>query len=152
MRALLLLSVAFVVIATDAPAQAPSGTVDRDGQVRDVVRRYMEAREARDPRAIEALFTADADQLTTSGQWRRGRPAVTAGTEEASRLNRGARRISVESVRFVTPDVAIADGPYEITPAGGGNSRRMWATIVVVRESGVWRISAIRNMAPTGGQ
>jgi uncharacterized protein (TIGR02246 family) len=111
----------------------------------------MEARAARDPRAIEALFTADADQMTTSGQWRRGRPAILTGTEEASRGNPGTRKITVESVRFVTPDVAIADGPYEIAPAGGA-SRRMWATIVAVRESGTWRISAIRNMVPTGGQ
>ena len=140
-----------MVIVSGASAQAPSPATG-EAAVRDLVRRYMEARAARDPKAIEALFAADADQMTTSGQWRRGRPAITAGTEEASRNNPGARRITVESVRFVTPDVAIADGPYEIAPAGGGSSRRMWATIVAVRESGSWRISAIRNMVPTAGQ
>jgi uncharacterized protein (TIGR02246 family) len=141
-----------VVVASTAVAQTPPSPRDGEAAVRDVVRRYMDAREARDPRAIEALFTADADQLTTSGDWRRGRPAIVAGTEQASRQNPGARRITVESIRFVAPDVAIADGPYEIAPTGGGTARRMWATIVVVRESGAWRISAIRNMVPTSGQ
>ena len=39
--------------------------------------------------------------------------------------------------------MAIADGPYEI--AGGGTVRRMWTTLVLEREAGVWRIAAIRN-------
>jgi len=45
--------------------------------------------------------------------------------------------------------VAIADGPYEITSSG--EVRRMWTTFVLTREAGGWRISAIRNMVPTGG-
>jgi hypothetical protein len=52
-------------------------------------------------------------------------------------------------VRFVTPDVAIADGRYDIG-ADGAPSRRMWTTIVLIRTSDGWRISAIRNMVPTG--
>ncbi|HWN85514.1 MAG TPA: hypothetical protein VNN99_10190, partial [Vicinamibacterales bacterium] len=62
--------------------------------------------------------------------------------------NPGTRTIQVESVRFITPDVAIADGPYAIT-AGGADPRRMWTTLVVARQGASWKISAIRNMAPT---
>jgi uncharacterized protein (TIGR02246 family) len=40
------------------------------------VSRYVDAREARDPKALEALFTPDADQLTSSGEWRKGRDEV----------------------------------------------------------------------------
>jgi hypothetical protein len=54
----------------------------------------------------------------------------------------------VTSVRFITPDVAIADGPYDI--ATGGTVRHNWTTIVLKREAGAWRIAAIRNMAPPG--
>ena len=60
--------------------------------------------------------------------------------------------LTVDSVRFITPDVAIADGPYVIAPPGGAAVRRMWTTIVVVRGTDGWRISAIRNMVPTAGQ
>jgi len=52
----------------------------------------------------------------------------------------------VAAVRFVTPDVAIADGTYEIA----GSGARRWTTIVVVRGPDGWRITAIRNMTPTG--
>jgi uncharacterized protein (TIGR02246 family) len=130
-------------------AQTPASATD-EAAVRDVVRRYVNARELKDPAAIEALFTADADQHTTSGEWRRGRAQVVPGTLESSKRNPGKRDITVQAVRFIAPDVAIADGPYEI--AGAGGTRRMWATLVLKREAGVWRIAAIRNMVPTGGQ
>jgi uncharacterized protein (TIGR02246 family) len=110
------------------------------------VERYVNARELRDPAAIEAIFTADADQHTTSGEWRRGRANVIRGSLESSSRNPGTRRITVEAVRFITADVAIADGPYELTT--DGSVRRMWTTIVLEREGGAWRVAAIRNMVP----
>jgi uncharacterized protein (TIGR02246 family) len=139
----------FVVLFLALPASAeqtrPAPSVDEQA-VRDVVRQYVNARELKDPKAIEALFTEDADQHTTGGEWRRGRAQIVPGTLESSTRNPGTRRITVDTVRFITADVAIADGPYEIA------TRRMWTTIVLKREAGVWRIAAIRNMVPTGGQ
>ena len=129
-----------------AGAQSSAAKSSDEAAVRTVVRRYVDARELRDPAAIETLFTADADQHTTSGEWRRGRAEVSRGAIESSKRNPGKRTIAVETVRFITADVAIADGPYEITT--DGNLRRMWTTIVLERERGTWRIAAIRNMVP----
>ena len=138
------------VLAATAPAaaQGPPRTAD-EAAVREVVRQYVEARERRDGQAIGALFTADADQQTTAGVWRRGRAAIVPGTLASSEGNPGQRSITVETVRFLTADVAIADGPYLIGAAGAAAARRMWATIVLVRQDGTWRIGAIRNMLPT---
>ena len=138
-------------LASSAGAQSSVPRTGDDTAVRDVVTRYVAAREARDPAAVAALFTADADQYTTAGDWRRGREQIRTGTAESSQRNPGTRRIAVEAVRFVTPDVAIVDGPYEITaqPNTAG-ARRMWTTLVLLRTADGWRISAIRNMAPTG--
>ncbi len=148
MRTLL---VAWIVLAAPAArAQEPPRAAD-DAAVRALVDRYVAARELRDPAAVEALFTADADQYTTAGEWRRGQAAIVAGTSRSSAQNPGVRRIRVEAVRFVTADVALADGAYEITTAGGtAPARRMWTSIVAVRTPQGWRISAIRNMVPTG--
>lgn len=74
----------------------------------------MKARNVRDPKAIEALFTADADQYTTSGEWRRGRAHVIPGTPRSTNQNPGIRSIAIAPVRFITPEVAIADGTYTI--------------------------------------
>jgi uncharacterized protein (TIGR02246 family) len=116
--------------------------------VRDLVARYVDAREHSDAKAIEALFTPEADQLVSSGEWRKGRDAVVRGTLASSESTGGRRTIAIESVRFLSPDAAIADGRYEISGLAGGQARRMWTTIVCQRTPGGWRIAAIRNMLP----
>ena len=78
--------------------------------VRDLVDRYVAARDRADEKAIAALFTADSDQLVSSGEWRKGKPDVVKGTLASSQSNSGKRTITIESVRFITRDVAIADG------------------------------------------
>jgi uncharacterized protein (TIGR02246 family) len=133
-----------VVIVSSLPAQPAND----EAAVKAVVARYVDAREKRDAAAIEAVFTRDADQLVSSGEWRKGREAVVRGTLASSESSGGRRTINVETVRFVTPDVAVADGRYEISGLAGGESRRMWSTFVITRGSDGWHIAAIRNMLP----
>ena len=123
---------------------AQSGAAD-EAAVRDIVRRYTQARELNDPKAIAVLFTDDADQYTTSGDWRRGMSALVKGMLETSARNPGTRAIAIQAVRFVTPDVAIVDGEYKT----GTDARPLWTTLIVKRVAAGWRISAIRNAAPT---
>ena len=128
---------------------AAPGSAD-DAAVREIVRKYVDAREKRDAKLLEALFTADADQLVTTGEWRRGRDDVVRGGLASSQANPGSRKITIEAVRLVAPGVAIADGRYEVADAQAAAPRRMRTTFVVVRSGGnEWRIAAIRNMAPT---
>ena len=145
-RMVRILLVVFLAAVSSAAAQGPGTQTADEAAVRAVVRNYVNARELRDPAAIEALFTADADHHTTSGEWRRGRAQVIRGSLASSAQNPGDRSITVETVRFISPGVAIADGPYNITT--GGSVRRMWTTIVLEREGRAWRIAAIRNMVP----
>jgi uncharacterized protein (TIGR02246 family) len=117
--------------------------------VREVVQKYVDAREHMDARAIEALFSSDADQLVSTGEWRKGRDEVVRGTLASSQSSGGKRTITVTSVRFLAPGVAIADGRYEITGgAGSGGTRAMWTTLLLTRGAEGWRIAAIRNMLP----
>ena len=107
----------------------------------------MEAREARDQSAVAALFTADADQLVSSGEWRQGREEVVSGSLASTERTGGSREIVVERVRFLGDAVAIADGRYTIRGLETGE-RRMWTTFVMTRTAEGWRIAAIRNMLP----
>ena len=131
------------------PSFAQNRPRDNDeAAIRELVSKYVDARERVDPQAVEALFTSDADQLVSSGEWRRGREAVVRGTMASSRSTGGKRSITVESVRLLTPDVAIADGRYELTGLAEGATRSMWATLVLKRTGAGWRIAAMRNMLP----
>jgi len=115
---------------------------DDQAAIRGLVQKYLDARDKRDAKAVEALFTSEADQLVSSGEWRKGRDAVVKGTLASSEATGGKRTINVETIRFLTKDTAIADGRYEI------NDRKMWSTFLMVRTPDGWKIGAIRNMLP----
>ena len=137
-----------LVAAAPLLAQAGGSHARDEKEIRALVARYVDAREHTDARAVESLFTADADQLVSSGEWRKGRDAVVKGTMASSQSTGGTRTVTVESIRFVTPDVALADGRYEISGLAGGQTRRMWSSFVMSRTPDGWRIAAIRNMLP----
>ena len=147
MRALLAITLCFAGIVS---AGAQKSTPD-EAAIKEVVRRYVDARDKRDATLLAALFTADADQLTTSGEWRQGRDNVVKGSLASSEANPGSRQITIERVRFIANGVAVADGRYEIAGTSGAAPRRMRTMFVMVRGAGAsdWLIAAIRNMAPT---
>jgi uncharacterized protein (TIGR02246 family) len=127
-------------------SQGASREVGEESAIRAVVKEYVDARERGDAAAIRALFTDDADQLTSSGEWRRGREQLVQGTLASSKSNAGTRTIAIETVRFPGPGLAIADGRYSI--GEGTAARNMWTSFVFVKAGKTWRISAIRNMLP----
>jgi uncharacterized protein (TIGR02246 family) len=146
MRILLLAALAAGI--TVLGAQSGGGSAQDEAQIRDIVKKYVDAREHSDPKATEALFTPDADQLVSSGEWRKGRSNVVRGAMASSERTGGTRTIEVESIRFLEPGIAIADGRYEISGMANGGTRKMWTTLVMKKGSDGWRIAAIRNMLP----
>ena len=136
MRLLLLLALSLPLAAQPAKD---------DAAIRGLVKTYLDARDRQDAQAVGALFTKDADQLVSSGEWRRGVDDLVKGTL-ASTASGGKRTLTVETIRYLTPDTAIADARYELV--GNADTRRMWSTFVFVRTVSGWRIGAIRNMLP----
>jgi uncharacterized protein (TIGR02246 family) len=144
----LMLVLGLCVMGVGQSIGQPGRSAGDEAGVREVVRSYVAARERGDAATLATLFTEDADQLTSSGEWRRGRTALVQGTLASSKANSGARSIAIQTVRFPAADVAIADGEYTIAATGGAAERKMWTSFVIVRAGGSWRISAIRNMLP----
>jgi uncharacterized protein (TIGR02246 family) len=134
------------VVVAARPAAAPAPTSD-DAAVRTLVDAYSAAREKGDVAALTALFTADADQLVSSGEWRRGREAVVTGSLASSQQTQGTRTLTIETVRMISATVAIADSRYDIAQTNG-TTRRMWASWLVVKDGTAWKIAGIRNMLP----
>jgi uncharacterized protein (TIGR02246 family) len=126
-------------------AQSPGD----DTAIRALVQSYFDAREHRDPGRLAGLFTANADQLVSSGEWRKGRQALVDGVLASSARESGKRTIEIETIRHLTADVAIADGRYTITGAAGpAGPRNMWSAFILQKQNGRWFIAAIRNMLP----
>jgi len=146
-----LLVLALLVLA---PGSAAAQTAASDeAAIRAVVAAYSAARDKSDAAALTALFTADADQLVSSGEWRRGREAVVKGSLASSQQAQGTRTFTLETVRMLGAAVAVADSRYDIAQTDGV-TRRMWASWLLVKDGATWKIAGIRNMlpaAPAGG-
>lgn len=138
---------ALALTAPLLPGQEPPSAGADSSAIRGVIARYMQARNDKDAEAVGRLFTPDADQLVSTGEWRRGLNSLIRGTAASSQKESGKSSIAVESVRFIAPDVAIADGRYQTTSLNGA-VRNMWTTLILKRENSAWRITAIRNMLP----
>ncbi|PYR95480.1 MAG: hypothetical protein DMF84_00875 [Acidobacteria bacterium] len=146
MRTVMVIAIAMLAAYQGSTASRPAAGQDQ-AAIRGIVVEYLHARERRDADAVRALFTEDADQLTSSGDWRKGRDEIVRGTLASSQQTGGQRTITIETVRFPQPDMAIADGRYELAGVDEG-TRKMWTSFVFVRSAGQWRIAAIRNMLP----
>src|SRR5258706_11417453 len=123
-----------------------------DKQKKDIyqlIDNYSQAREKRDTVLLKSILTTDVDQLVSSGEWRNGKAASVKGMLQSSANSPGTRTFTIEKIRLFNPNSAIVDCKYEIQNADG-TPRKMWSTFIVVFEKGIWKISAIRNMLPTG--
>jgi uncharacterized protein (TIGR02246 family) len=153
MRNIATLFVALAAIAAlgDGWAQTADRAAD-EAAIRAVIQAFIDTREANDAAALAALLTADVDQRQTSGNLRSGRDAVVSGSLSTQQSTGGRRTISVDSLRFVGADVALADGRYDSTGRADGTEQRMLTSMVLRREAGAWKIAAIRNMLPSTPQ
>jgi uncharacterized protein (TIGR02246 family) len=143
-----LCSLSLFLLLFQLPVPARNSTTPEESKIREVIQKYLDARDQRDPKAVAERFTPDADQLVSSGVWRRGRESVVRGALASSESTGGHRTIKIQTIRFVTPTVALADGPYELTGLAGGVNREMWTSFVLTHEPTGWHIAAIRNMRP----
>jgi uncharacterized protein (TIGR02246 family) len=146
LRSIAAATIAALALIAPASAAGQAPPTD-DAAVRALVDAYSAARDKGDGAALTALFTADADQLVSSGEWRRGREAVVKGSLASSQQTQGKRTFTIETVRMVAANVALADSRYDIAQTDG-TTRRMWASWLLVKDGPAWKIAAIRNMLP----
>lgn len=114
-----------------------------------LIDRYSQARERRDTVLLKAILTTDVDQLVSTGEWRNGISESVKGMLKSSANSPGTRMLIIDKIRLLNPTNAIVDCRYEIQNTDG-STRKMWSTFIVILVEGRWKISAIRNMLPTG--
>jgi uncharacterized protein (TIGR02246 family) len=142
------LTFVLVAVAAGGPASAQHPNAADEAAIRAVIQAFITTREANDAAGLTALLARDVDQRQTSGNMRSGRDAVVAGSLQTTQATGGTRTITVDSLRFVSADVAIADGRYDSIGRADGSDQRMLTSIVLHREADGWKITAIRNMLP----
>lgn len=125
-------------------------TQHTDAQIKDLFERFMQAWTAGDAQAFGACFTDDSDYVSYDGTRATGREQHQ---ENHDKLFRGVLAGSalvgdLESIRYITPDVAILYGTASVLMPWRSKlpKRRLSRqTIVAVNADEGWRITAIHN-------
>jgi uncharacterized protein (TIGR02246 family) len=139
-----------MLLCLGSAVAVPASSNDEDA-IRGTVSKYLSARNEKAPDRVRNLFTTDADQLVSTGEWRHGVDELVRGMMASSSKEQAKSSISISDVRLIDSNVAIADGRYRTTSLDG-TARDMWTTFVIKRTSDGWRIAAIRNMKPAPNQ
>jgi hypothetical protein len=137
---LILITVDVAAVAQDMPDRSADELA-----IRRVTQEFILRRESGDEAGLRALLTPTSDQRLTSGRMRSGREAVVNGSLDSTRNSGGKRSITLESIRYLGTDVAIANGRYDSLGRSDGTDLHMLTTIVFWRIDGKWYIDAIRN-------
>jgi len=124
-------------------------------QVRKLYDGFAAAWNRHDAKTMAAMYAIDGDYLDPDGRMARGREEVeklfTAG--HAVIFAKSHLTLKVDSVWFITSQVALLDGSYDVTgvrdPDGKAlPPRKGHLTSVLLKERGQWEIAASRLMVP----
>jgi uncharacterized protein (TIGR02246 family) len=139
--------------AVQAQETQPAASADEQA-VRDVANRYVEAWNKGDVKTVAALFAADADTVNAMGRMSKGQAEIekNLGEEMAGMMKGSTLSVTTESVRSLTPDVALGNGTYEFAGVKGPDGKDMplkgMYTTVLTKKDGQWQIAALRAMMP----
>jgi uncharacterized protein (TIGR02246 family) len=107
---------------------------------------FIEAFHKGDAKAVAAFWMPDGDYTDQTGRQLKGREAIEKAFQTFFKENKGLKvRIESDSLRFVTPEVAIEDGTSFVIAADGSPPSRARYAIVHVKKDGQWFLSSVRD-------
>jgi uncharacterized protein (TIGR02246 family) len=143
MKSSMVLALLAVWFSTPAWAdEAPDDTA----AIRSRIEQYVEAYNKHDAEGLGNLWADDAVYLNReTGAPIEGRPAIAAMFAEMFKSGEASQlSVNVQSIRLITPDVAIEDGAAEITPESGEPERSAY-TAIHVKKDGNWFLNSVRE-------
>src|SRR6476646_9319887 len=116
-----------------------------------LVETFVDGWNKADGTTLARPFAIDADFVAITGLKGKGREVIAKAHDEIlSTIYRGSvNSAKVESIRFLRPDVAVADVTFrfvgDVRPFG---LEQTSCGIVCTKDDGTWSIAAFRNMIP----
>lgn len=131
----------FVLAACRQPEQRLN-TASGEDAIRAQLAANVAATNRRDAAAVAATFTDDADMLLPGQPRISGIEAIRRNEETFYRMPFSEWNLSVDRVRFLTPDVAIVDTRSRTVI--GRDTMQSNDVLVMFRRDAKWRIAAVR--------
>jgi len=122
------------------PALSPD-----EQQIRKGVEAFVEQYNAHNADAIAAMFSADARMVFRDGTEVNGRDEIKATFAETfTDRPKTAISVVVDSIRFLTRDVAVEEGSTTMFPDGETLTSRDHYTVLHLRKDGQWQMQSVR--------
>jgi uncharacterized protein (TIGR02246 family) len=131
------------VFACAALAQTPEDASPVKAAVLALDRSYEAAFAKGDSAALASFFTEDAEHTTEDGTVLRGRAEIEKAISAGLKANKDAKlAIDLDTVRLLTPEVALENGTSTVTTNSGESSSALY-TAIYVKKNGDWKISQL---------
>ena len=135
-----------LLVALGSPCLAQEQPAGDDAAIRQRIDEYVAAYNKHDAKAVADLWAEDAVYLNRdTGEPVEGRPAIAAMFEEMFKDGEADQlTVSIQSLRQITPDVAIEDGTVELVSAEGKPVETSY-TAIHVKKDGQWYLNSVRE-------
>ena len=151
LAAIVAVSLATLGTASMSGAQQTSSSED-EAAIRKVIVEMTEGFNSHDGHAAARMYTSDAQFVSVRGDIMNGQAGIEKGlsTILTTRARSATQRTMDVTVRFIRPDVALANVTNELSglvaPDGHGlPSHRELSLRVFVKEAGLWQVAAFHN-------
>jgi len=135
---------------------APTPKQSNEKEIQNRSDEFAAAWNRHDAKAMADLFAPDADVVSPTGRWSKGRAEIESNYR-ADHTGNGMNRMATfkasgpVSIRFIEPEIAIVDFDVDVTgvmdPDGSmAPARRTHVTRVMKKSGGKWWIIASRAM------
>lgn len=141
------LLIAVLCAGSAATAREPEENGGDVAAIRRAAAEYMEAVREGDAERIAALWTAEGDLIDADGERHNGRRLARQVTRRADHETELPElEANVDSIRFITSNVAIEDGAAHVSSDSDGAVVVRYAAIWV-KHGGEWRLDGVRESA-----
>ncbi len=108
---------------------------------------FVKAYNAGDAKAVAALFTAQGEIVNEEGESVQGQAAIERTFADIFQTHPKSQiKVTVQSVRFVSPSVAMEDGNSTVTHPSGERPEQNRYTVVHVKQDGGWQMASARDL------
>lgn len=143
---LVLLVVGAGALAQQAKAPPAANGTDQDEQVlRESVEAFVKSYNDHKADEVTALFAPDSRMVFRDGTEVNGREEIKQSFDEAFRASpQTAISVVVDSIRFLTPDVAVEEGVTSTFPDGETLTSLGRYTVLHLKRNGRWLMQSVR--------
>lgn len=133
----------------------PKSDLENEAAIRKLYAQYTAGWNQHDPKVMASFWRLDGDYMEPDGHHAKGQADVAKlfTLEQQTVFKDSTLALTIETVWFITEDVAMVDGKYDLSGVRDREGKQLptrtgHLTAVLMREDGTWKVAAGRAMIP----